>query len=55
VSSSVIVNDGETVDYEFDDDDPFLRAIGGAEQFVTGEAYQQKLLRQLQQQAQQNG
>jgi hypothetical protein len=34
----------------FDEDDPFLKAIGGAEKFLTGEAYQQKLLRQHQQQ-----
>jgi hypothetical protein len=54
VASSVILNDGDNShDDEFDEDDPFLKAIGGADQFVTGEAYQQKLLRQQQQQLKQ--
>jgi hypothetical protein len=33
-------------DKDVDDDDPFLKAIGGASQLLTGEAYQDKLLRQ---------
>ncbi|KAL3922505.1 MAG: hypothetical protein SGILL_002170 [Bacillariaceae sp.] len=33
----------------FDAEDPFLKAVGGTDQLLTGEAYQQKLLRQQQQ------
>jgi len=40
-------------DDDSDDDDPFLRAVGGAEQLVTGEAYQQKLMLRKEQQHQQ--
>lgn len=36
----------------YDDEDPFLKAIGGADQLLIGEAYQQRLL-QLQHQQQQ--
>lgn len=32
---------------EEDDDDPFLKAVGGADKLLTGEAYQRKLLAQL--------
>ena len=31
-----------------DSDDPFLKAVGGASQLLTGEAYQKKLLEQQQ-------
>lgn len=33
-----------------DEDDPFLKAVGGADKLLTGEAYQQKLLAEAQQQ-----
>lgn len=38
------------VDVKYDDDenDPFLKAIGGADKLLTGEAYQRKLLQQEQ-------
>jgi hypothetical protein len=36
-------------DYGDDEDDPFLKAIGGADKLLTGKAYQQKLLQQQQQ------
>ena len=35
-------------DYGDDENDPFLKAIGGADQLLTGEAYQRKLLQQQQ-------
>mmetsp|Transcript_516 Transcript_516/g.1197 ORF Transcript_516/g.1197 Transcript_516/m.1197 type:complete len:249 (-) Transcript_516:1118-1864(-) len=39
--------DGDSIpDYGSDEDDPFLKAIGGADKLVTGEAYRQKLSQQ---------
>jgi cobalamin biosynthesis protein CobT len=38
-----------------DEADPFLQAIGGADQLLVGEAYQQKLLERLEKQRQQSG
>lgn len=41
------VDDNDTYpDYGDDEDDPFLKAIGGADKLLTGVAYQQKLLQQ---------
>ena len=39
-------------DYGDDEDDPFLKAIGGADKLLTGEAYQMKLLQQQQEKKQ---
>ncbi len=33
-------------DYGDDEEDPFLKAIGGADKLLTGEAYQRKLIEQ---------
>lgn len=43
-------SEDELPELEEDDEaeDPFLQAIGGADQLVTGEAYQQRLLEKLQ-------
>jgi len=45
--ASAADDDGNSPDYGDDDDDPFLKAIGGADKLLTGEAYQRKLLQQL--------
>lgn len=37
-------------DYGDDEDDPFLKAIGGADKLLTGEAYQRKLLQEQKEQ-----
>ena len=42
--------DNENPDYGDDEDDPFLKAIGGADKLLTGEAYQRKLLQQQEKQ-----
>ena len=39
-------NDVFVPDYGDDEEDPFLKAIGGAGKLLTGEAYQRKLLEQ---------
>ena len=45
-----VEKDGESVhnDVQDEEDDPFLKAVGGAGNLLTGEAYQQKLLQQQQ-------
>lgn len=42
------VDSDQLSDDEDDDDDPFLKAVGGADKLLTGEAYQAKLLEQMQ-------
>lgn len=42
-------DDLERGDNDEEDDDPFLKAVGGADQLLTGEAYQRKLLLQQEQ------
>ena len=47
LSEEDMANDFDVApDYGDDEDDPFLKAIGGADKLLTGEAYQQKLLAQ---------
>jgi hypothetical protein len=48
-SYSSVPKIGESYDDNFDEDDPFLKAIGGVDQLLTGDAYRQKLLQQQQQ------
>ena len=40
-------DDNDIPDYGDDEDDPFLKAIGGADKLLTGEAYQRKLMEQM--------
>jgi Uncharacterized conserved protein (DUF2039) len=43
-----VVDDDSAGDlYSDDEDDPFLKAVGGADKLLTGKAYQDKLLAQL--------
>ena len=47
LSEEDMANDFDVApDYGDDEDDPFLKAIGGADKLLTGEAYQRKLLAQ---------
>ena len=39
-------DDSSGADYSDDEDDPFLKAVGGADKLLTGKAYQEKLLAQ---------
>ena len=49
---NVVSDDSEgQPDYGDDEDDPFLKAIGGADKLLTGKAYQRELLEQQRQQA----
>ena len=47
---NTIDDDSSGADYTDDEDDPFLKAVGGADKLLTGKAYQEKLLAQLTQQ-----
>ena len=40
-------DENDIPDYGDDEEDPFLKAIGGADKLLTGEAYQRKLLEQM--------
>ena len=40
-------DDNDIPDYGDDEDDPFLKAIGGADKLLTGEADQRKLMEQM--------
>jgi hypothetical protein len=53
--SEELTNPSGNIAEESDEEDPFLKAVGGADQLVTGEAYQKKLLEQQQQQIAESG
>jgi len=46
VEEDPVDNNDVHPDYGDDEDDPFLKAIGGADKLLTGEAYQRKVLQQ---------
>lgn len=48
-SSNTVEQNGD------DEEDPFLKAVGGADQLLTGEAYQSKLLEQKKRQGVESG